>query len=353
MSESYRSTADAVSADSGLPWAHEGAWAVEDHVYRIPLPLPNDGLRAVNVYALETEQGLTLIDGGWAIEESRRTLEQSLRSIGYGFGDIRQFLVTHMHRDHYSLASLLGKELGARTALGRGEEPAIALLNDDPGALRAAAVDYLTAGGAPELAFPDRERRAGELDEWRMPDQWLDGVQSFEVGARTLEAIPTPGHTPGHYVFADTGGGALFAGDHVLPTITPSIGLAFPRPDHPLGNYLASLARVRALPDLRLLPAHGPIAPSTHARVDELLEFHEERLALSLDALGAEGRTAAQVAGDLPWTRRGLAYVTLDLFNAQLAVIETMAHLDVLVARGAAHCVVQEGTNLYSAVALG
>ena len=39
-------------------------------MHRIPLPLPMDGLRAVNVYAIETEDGLTLIDGGWAIEEA-------------------------------------------------------------------------------------------------------------------------------------------------------------------------------------------------------------------------------------------------------------------------------------------
>ena len=38
-----------------------------------------DGLKAVNVYAIETEHGLTLIDGGWAIEESRTLLEKSLR----------------------------------------------------------------------------------------------------------------------------------------------------------------------------------------------------------------------------------------------------------------------------------
>ena len=43
----------------------------------------------------------------------------------------------------------------------------------------------------------------------------------------------------------------------------------------PLGDFMASLTKVRALPDLRILPAHGPVAPSSHARVDELLAFHE------------------------------------------------------------------------------
>lgn len=42
-------------------------------IYRIPLPLPMDGLKAVNVYVIETGEGLTLIDGGWAIQRRAST----------------------------------------------------------------------------------------------------------------------------------------------------------------------------------------------------------------------------------------------------------------------------------------
>ena len=31
--------------------------------------------------------------------------------------------MTHIHRDHYTLARVLGEELGVDVALGRGEEP--------------------------------------------------------------------------------------------------------------------------------------------------------------------------------------------------------------------------------------
>ena len=34
-------------------WLEPGAHRVAPGVHRIPLPLPNDGLRAVNVYAIE------------------------------------------------------------------------------------------------------------------------------------------------------------------------------------------------------------------------------------------------------------------------------------------------------------
>src|SRR4051812_39179759 len=113
------------SADSGTLWTEPGAWPVADGVWRIPLPLPTDGLRAVNVYAIETPTGLTLVDGGWAIEASRRQFESSLASIGFALGDITSFLVTHVHRDHYTQAVVLRRETGARVSLGLGDKPSL------------------------------------------------------------------------------------------------------------------------------------------------------------------------------------------------------------------------------------
>jgi hypothetical protein len=99
---------------------------------------------------------------------------------------------------------------------------------------------------------------------------------------------------------------------------------------------MASLTKVRGLPDLALLPAHGPLAPSSHARVDELLAHHEARLRLCRDVLAAGPGTAYDVAGGLPWTRHERRLADLDLFNAALASLETKAHLELLVARGEA-----------------
>jgi hypothetical protein len=73
-----------VSPDSGQHWAGEGAWPAAPGVHRIPLPLPTDGLRAVNVYAIETDEGLTLVDGGWAIEAGRAALDKGLGSAPSG-----------------------------------------------------------------------------------------------------------------------------------------------------------------------------------------------------------------------------------------------------------------------------
>lgn len=336
MTSSTTPTAHAVSPDSGEHWSKEGAWRVTEGIHRIPLPLPMDGLKAVNVYAIEAGDGLVLIDGGWSIQVARDLLESCLRDVGYGFGDIRRFLVTHIHRDHFTLATVLGHEYDADVALGLDEKPGLDLLNGKVDLAGNPFLDVLRTAGAHELAElwatgPDEQP---DMAWWQYPHTWLSGDQQVAVGARTLDAVHTPGHTPGHYVFADRAAGLLFAGDHVLPTITPSIGFTVPPVADPLGDFMASLTKVRSLPDLTVLPAHGPVAPSSHARVDELLVHHEHRLDLSLAALASGPRTAHQVAHELPWTRHDHPYGELDEFAQGMASMETKAHLDLLAAQG-------------------
>jgi glyoxylase-like metal-dependent hydrolase (beta-lactamase superfamily II) len=330
-------TMHAVSPDSGQHWSAEGAWAVAEGIHRIPLPLPSDVLKAVNVYVIETDDGLTLIDGGWAIDVAREVFERGLRLIGAGFGDIRRFLVTHVHRDHYSMAAALGQEFGADVALGADEKATLDVLNDhDRARTETPFYASLVSAGAAELAdqWNQVENAVPNQTVWLYPDTWLVGDNEIPVGRRTLQAVHTPGHTAGHYVFAERAAKLLFAGDHVLPTITPSIGFTMPPAPNPLGDFMASLIKVRALPDMRVLPAHGPVAPSSHGRVDELLIHHEQRLAKTLLALADGPHTAFDVAHDLGWTRHERSFDELDLFNQGIAAMETKAHLDLLVARG-------------------
>jgi len=345
-------TAYAVSPDSGQHWAAEGAWQVADGIHRIPLPLPSDVLKAVNVYVVETDEGLTLVDGGWAIEAAREVFERSLRQLGTGFGDIRRFLVTHVHRDHYSMAAQLGREYGADVSLGAEEKATLDLLNDHERP-RAETPFFasLVSAGAVELAEQWNEVESAVPNQavWLYPDTWFEGDHAIALGRRTLDAVHTPGHTAGHYVFADRGAELLFAGDHVLPTITPSIGFTMPAAADPLGDFMASLTKVRALPDLRVLPAHGPVAPSTHARVDELLVHHEQRLEKSLATLAQGPLTAFDAANRLSWTRHERSFDELDLFNRGIAAMETKAHLELLVARGlATRTATTEGVVLFA-----
>lgn len=347
-------THSSISPDSGEKWHAEGAWRVDEGIHRIPLPLPMDGLKAVNVYVVESEAGLTLVDGGWAIPEARELLERCLADIGWKFADIRRFLVTHVHRDHYTMARVLGSEFGAEVVLGRGDQPGIEALQDVDALEENPFSTQLRTCGAHDLAdlWNLGNPEDFEPDMWRLPDRYLDGDHTIPLGSRTVHAVETPGHTPGHYVFAEQEAGYLFAGDHVLPTITPSIGFTFPRDPQPLQDFMASLTKVRTLPDLRILPAHGPVAPSSHARVDSLLAHHEERLDQSLDALRGGATTAADVARQLHWTRRERAWGELDPFNQGMAALETKAHLDLLVARGQAECA-EDGLEVHYTAAAG
>ena len=90
---------------------------------------------------------------------------------------------------------------------------------------------------------------------------------------------------------------------------------------------------MKALPDARMLPAHGPAGASVHRRVEELLAHHDDRLNACAQAIEAGARTAFDVAVRLSWTRRARRLAELDEHNQLLAVLETMAHLDVLVTR--------------------
>jgi len=309
---------------------------VADGVHRIPLPLPNDGLRSVNVYAIADGDGLTLVDSGWALAEARQRLEDALAGIGHELGDVRRFLITHVHRDHYTLAVVVRRLFGSRVLLGAGERESLNLIiNTDASPSAVYRRLLLRCGALPLLErmrrnWPERDQGG----EWEKPDAWLDGTQEIALGGRTLRAIPTPGHTRGHLVFADLGHGLLFAGDHVLPHITPSIGFEPARPPLPLWDYLGSLRLVRSLPDLRLLPAHGAVTGSAHARIDELIAHHDRRLDATAGVIRAGASTAYEAAGALRWTRRERLFDDLDPFNQMMAVMETAAHLDVLVRQG-------------------
>jgi glyoxylase-like metal-dependent hydrolase (beta-lactamase superfamily II) len=335
-----------MSLDRGK-WATGGPETVAPGVHRIPLPLPNDGLRAISVYAIEQPDGLVLIDAGWSIPESLAVLDESLAALGHRLDEITDVYVTHIHRDHYTQAIELRRRFGTRVHLGAGERPGLELLSELRTDVPVTSLDVLRRGGAADLA----ERMAegyGEFDAsgWEPPDHWL---AAGTVALRfPLRVVPTPGHTRGHVVYLDERRGLLFSGDHVLPHITPSIGFELGEPGLPLGDYLDSLELMTAFPDARLLPAHGPVAASTHARVGELLAHHDKRLAETEDALGAGARDGHAVAGRLPWTSRSVAFGDLNDFNRMLAVNETVAHLDVLVARGRAGVSEVDGVARYS-----
>jgi glyoxylase-like metal-dependent hydrolase (beta-lactamase superfamily II) len=339
-----------VTSTSDLPWVDPGAFEVAPGVHRVPLPLPNDGLRAVNVYVISTDDGLVCVDAGWGIPESRELFEKALASLGAGLPDVRRFLVTHVHRDHYTQAVHVRRDAGAHVALGLGEKRTLDALQDVERTPLNGQVTALREAGATELAdLIDAwfQKQKADPHNWESPDEWLT-EGPVDLGTRTLHAVETPGHTAGHLVFHDLDARLLFAGDHVLPTITPSIGFEPVLSENPLGAFLRSLAVVRSRPDAMLLPAHGPVTESAHARVDALLAHHEGRLHETERAVRGGATTVFEAASALRWTRREHRVADLDPFNAMLAVFETGAHLDLLVAQGRLALRRESGLKTYS-----
>ncbi len=341
-----------VTASKLGEWFEPATEEVANGIYRIPLPLPNDGLRAVNVYLIASAEGRPVcVDSGWALPEARALLMRCLANVGLGLEDIDRYLVTHIHRDHYTQAVALRREFRSTVSLGEGERPALELLSDPADERFAQRLDDLTRNGASHLA--DSLRRAQSVrpplvSDWEMPDDWLRDGDVVDAPGRRLQVVETPGHTRGHVVFHDAEARLLFAGDHVLPTITPSIGLEVSPAANPLGDFLGSLARVRQLPDAMLFPAHGPVTASVHARVDELVAHHGARLDATLAAVTVGADTAFEVAGQLRWTRRERRLDELDLFNQSLAVSETAAHLRLLEAQVRVRRVLEAGVSRFA-----
>lgn len=313
-------------------WEQPGAHEVAPGIHRIPLPLPNDGLKAVNIYAISDGDQVVCIDGGWALTESQELLGAGLATIGYDLGDVREFLCTHLHRDHYTQAIAVRRTYGSTVSVGEGERSCLELMRTID---HHPAVPRLREAGADDIAdILTKYRGERDLVDWEDPDRWLPDGIDIPLATRTLRVIATPGHTRGHVVFHDPAHDTLFAGDHVLPHITPSIGVELNRPPSPLRDYLSSLELIRAMPDARLLPAHGPVTDSVHTRIDELLTHHAERLDATAAAVASGASSAFEVARALGWTRRHRRLDDMDLFNKILAIQETIAHLVVLVERG-------------------
>lgn len=332
------------SAGSG-DWTRPTVECVTDGVHRVPLPLEGDALKAVNVYVVIHDSGATLIDSGWSFGAGLEMLESALDTLDLSLSQIDRVLATHFHRDHYTLAVRLRERFGTSIALGAGDRESVELVIAGRHDGRRS---WLRRWGA-EALRPDLDALPAEpVSAYEPPDVWLEGPTEIVVGDRTLRAVPTPGHTRGHYVFADIEHGLLFAGDHVLPEITPSIGVETKPADLPLGDFISSLQLIRELPDLDLLPAHGPLGRRSHGRVGELLEHHRLRLAATLAAVGGGPRSAYEVARLLPWTRRERDFADLDTHNQLLAVSETAAHLDVLVREGALDALSDDGTRVYT-----
>ncbi len=312
-------------------------------------PVPGS-LNHINLWLLDDGDGIAIVDTGLNIPPAREAWEAVFAGPLAGQTATR-ILCTHFHPDHLGLAGWLAERFGVRLWMTRGEWLFGRMLTADVrDAPPAEAVAYWRAAGWSEDRIAEEAakgwgRFAAMVSPIPVAMIRLQDGDALRIGARTWRVVTGSGHSPEHACLIDDAGKLMIAGDQVLPRITSNVSLSLSEPEaDPLGEWLASIAKLKRLPDdLLVLPAHGEPFTGLHARLDALAEGHAGRL----DALHAY----------LAEPRRALDCFSI-LFGRQigdnllgLATGEAMAHLRHLEVEGRAVREVRDGVHWYRAAA--
>ena len=193
--------------------------------------------------------GAGLIDPGPATTID--VLKRSLAERGFGVGDVRWLLLTHIHLDH----------AGATGSLVR-ENPAIKVYVHERGAPHMADPSKLLAS-ATRLYGADMERLWGDfLPVPRQNLETLTGGETMTITGRELRVAYTPGHASHHVSYFDAASRIAFVGDtggirrgrshYVMPPAPP--------PDIDLDAWRESEAKILAWdPEALFLTHFGPV----------------------------------------------------------------------------------------------
>jgi glyoxylase-like metal-dependent hydrolase (beta-lactamase superfamily II) len=310
-------------------------------VWRLPLPLADSPLNHVNTYLVRADDGYLLVDCGWDTTDCLRALEGHLRALDVRFGDVRHLVVTHIHPDHYGLAGRLREIADADLSFHRLERLYIEARYANADELLAEMREWLRVNGTPQAELDHLNRASTSmLDRVQIayPDRILDGGEEIPCGRFNFKIVWTPGHSAGHICLYDQQHKVLLSGDHVLPRITPSIGLHVRAASNPLADYLDSLRLIGRLEAELVLPGHGDPFQGLPERAAELIQHHYDRLdevlrLLPVDGSGQPGMTAFELARGMRWSSRR-EWDDLSSFERRLAVTEALAHVELLHARG-------------------
>ena len=300
---------------------------VAEGVFELRLPIPfEDGL--VNVFLFVDGDYADLLDCGMNSEDSLALIHSSLDELGGK--RLRKLVVTHIHPDHYGAAGVLAGPGLADLYLHRLEVPLVNPRYVELEHLVGEVHKYLLVNGVPAEdaeILSNSQRALSQVVAPAEPSVQLDGAETLTMGRIELRVEWTPGHSPGHVCLYGAAAGLLFAGDHMLPELSPNIGLHPQSTPDPLHEYLDGLERMAALKPRLILPSHGRPFTDAAGRVEILASHHRRRLE-RVRAIVAEGElTAWEVALEL-WGPRQ------QLYEKRLALQEGLAHLQALAVDG-------------------
>jgi glyoxylase-like metal-dependent hydrolase (beta-lactamase superfamily II) len=317
----------------GLLWLRMGLPFALDH---INLWLLRDRIDAV--------EGWTIVDCGIHSDASKANWERVFAEHLLGLPVLR-VIVTHFHPDHMGLSAWLTERWQCRLWISATDFNLARLASGTTQGMGGApAADFFASHGLSDPEALDKIRARASYYPSMVPAvpssfrRLMNGMR-LNIGGQDWLCIAGHGHAPEHISLycaahgsaAADGDGAgelgpvLISGDMVLPRISTNVSVIDVEPEaDSLSLYLASIAEMLELPaDTLVLPSHGKPFRGLHARVDQLRQHHQERLAEVLAACAAKPCHAAELL-DLLFKRK------LDLHQTTFAMGESVAHLNAL-----------------------
>ena len=251
-----------------------------------------------NCYLISGSEEFLIVDPGSPYEDEQAALAECVDDLIRKDGLApREIVLTHVHPDHVA-----------------GVDALNAFLETNHGRRVPVAAHRLTA-----------ESLKGHLDV----DRFIEDNEVITLGDDSigLRALYTPGHARGHLCFYDERTGALLSGDNIVGFGSVLID----PPDGNMRDYLASLARMRALPKLSVLfGGHGPPIANPYEKIDEYISHRQQREELILDAVRKGASTPKEIVAR--------AYVDVSPKAHAMAERAVLAHLEKLEADGLVVC---------------
>ena len=307
---------------------------VRPGVWSVPVTIPDNPLRYTLCYLLLSDAGVVVVDPGWDSGTGWADLQRGLATAEVSADRITGIVVTHVHLDHHGLSRRLSEASGAWIAMHAEEVHALpARINETVGPDGGRA--WLARSGAPpEMMAEFNADMAEALGFYRLadPDVLLQDGATLDLPGRRIQVVWTPGHTPGHICLHDADYDLLLTGDHLLPRISPNIGIFPGGTQSPLTSYLDSLRAMPRFDNAEALPAHEYRFRGIAGRSRFLIEHHDVRAREVLDVVAAVGQpTIWQVAEHLTWSR---SWDEIGNFMRRAALAETAAHVEYLQRQG-------------------